>query len=73
MSMRRGEPAGWERHYWRYAAVVGGLVGLIDGGAQLLAYHRPLVTSVAAGLEGGTPWFLIWGLFGWWRARRRGE
>jgi len=70
--MRR-EPAGWERHYWRYASVVGLLIALIDGGVQFLSYHRPVVTSVLAGVEGGAPWFLIWGLFGWWRARRRGE
>lgn len=70
--MRR-EPSGWERHYWRYAAVVAIVVGLIDGGAQLLAYHRTPGTSLVAAVEGGAPWFLIWGLFGWWRARRRGE
>lgn len=70
--MRR-EPAGWERHYWRYAAAVGLLVGLLDAGVQLLAYHRPVGASVLTGVEGGAPWFLIWGFFGWWRARRRGE
>ncbi|CCF85160.1 hypothetical protein NITHO_4580002 [Nitrolancea hollandica Lb] len=58
------------KHPWRYAAVVGVVVGttygLLDG-----ISGRSIQSTLLHATFTAMSWFLIWGFLGWRRARKR--